>query len=117
MNMLQLNQVMSHWGSNDFDVTFKRYLQTVAHQALPLQQGLCYSSSVSDSDVSIQLISTQAFPNQIIFKVGVHYQGVINGSCCADDPTPICEQAEYCQIQIDVNRHSGLANVTLIDQA
>ena len=46
-------------------------------------------------------------------KTGIFYAGIIAGSCCADDPTPISEQNEYCEIQFDINKVTADAEATI----
>jgi len=47
-------------------------------------------------------------------KAGIFYTGVIAGCSCADDPTPIDEQNEYCVVQFDIDRTTADATVTLL---
>lgn len=39
-------------------------------------------------------------------KAGIFYTGIIAGCSCADDPTPIAEQSEYCVVQLCIDKAS-----------
>ncbi len=72
-----------------------------------LQQGLCYSSSVSDAPIQVCVLSVTDEAEQFIIKAGVFYSGVIAGCSCADDPTPVDEITEYCDLWIELDRQDG----------
>lgn len=82
--------------------------------SLPLQQGLTQSSHVSGEAFSPVVLSTQDMGDRILVKTGIFYSGVIAGSCCADDPTPVCEQTEYCEVLFEIDKASGDTQVTLL---
>ncbi|QLQ31404.1 MAG: hypothetical protein HZT40_07100 [Candidatus Thiothrix singaporensis] len=89
-------------------------IQCLDSAELPLQQALTQSSHVSGSPRTVIILQTAETPEQIQVKAGLFYAGVIAGSCCADDPTPLCEQPEYCELQFDINRQTAETIVTLL---
>jgi hypothetical protein len=60
------------------------------------------------------VIAAREAPGVIRVKAGIFYTGVIAGCSCADDPTPINEQNEYCVVQFDIDRATADASVTLL---
>ena len=54
-------------------------------------------------------------PECIRVRAGIFYTGVISGCNCADDPSPVDEQNEYCVVQIDINRTTAESTVSLKD--
>jgi hypothetical protein len=40
---------------------------------------------------------------------------VIAGCSCADDPTPTNELDEFCELQLDIDKLTAVATVTLLD--
>ncbi|MEZ5541890.1 MAG: hypothetical protein R3F42_07590 [Pseudomonadota bacterium] len=46
-------------------------------------------------------------------RAGLFYTGIIAGCSCADDPTPVEEQAEYCVVDITIDRLTGAATIRL----
>lgn len=84
------------------------------HQ-LPLQQALSQSSHVSDSNINVIILNTSTNETCIIAKVGIFYAGIIAGSCCSDDPTPVDEIQEYCELEFSIDKQTAEFSVTLLD--
>ncbi len=111
---MQLPAAARAWGSADFPATLKREL--AAHAAdLPLQQALTGTSAVSDEAITVVLLDAHADAAQIRAKVGIFFGGILAGCSCADDPTPVEPQTEYCELLLTFDRPSGKAAVELIE--
>ena len=54
--------------------------------------------------------------NLILVKAGIFYTGIIAGCSCADDPTPIAEQNEYCVLQFCIDKQTAETTVTLVSE-
>ena len=51
----------------------------------------------------------------IIFaRAGIFYTSIIAGCNCADDPSPVDEQTEYCEIQFEINKKTAETTVQLL---
>ncbi len=111
---LTLPKSLAAWDTPNFNTTLKAELEAVDASLLPLQQGLSLSSYVSDSPFSVMPIAAKADADSIHASVGVFYTGIIAGCSCADDPTPMDEQTDYCQLRLDIERESGAATVSLL---
>lgn len=109
--MITLAQSLAAWHSPDFESVLKQELEQLDKQLLPLQQGLAQSSYVSDSDISVSILSISETPDFIQAKAAILYGGIIAGSCCADDPTPLCEQPEYCELLFSINKTTAETQV------
>lgn len=83
---------------------------------LPLQQGLTTSSYVTDQPFQAMIISVNEEAGLIRAKAGIFYTGIIAGCSCADDPTPIEEQAEYCVVRLDIDSTTAEATVSLLEE-
>lgn len=81
---------------------------------LPLQQALSASNYALDGNLKAMIMDTSKDETHIRVKAGIFYTGVISGCNCADDPTPVDEQPEYCQVQIDINIATAQASIALI---
>lgn len=112
--MISLASALKAWGSPGFENRLKAEIQAMDAASLPLQQGLTQSSHVSGEAFSPVVLSTQDMGDRILVKTGIFYSGVIAGSCCADDPTPVCEQTEYCEVLFEIDKASGDTQVTLL---
>lgn len=110
---LFLPEAVAAWGRADFAAVLATEVQRQV-QALPLQQALGGSSAVADEPVQIMLMSSEADADRIRAKVGVFFSGVIAGCNCADDPTPVSSQPEYCELEIAIDRRHGDATVRLL---
>lgn len=80
---------------------------------LPLQQGLSASSYALDHDLRAVMLKVTHEGDVIQVKAGIFYTGVISGCNCADDPTPVDEQPEYCEVQIDINVSTAETYISL----
>lgn len=112
--MIHLPNVVNAWDTPDFQAVFIASIQALEITALPLQQALAHSSHVSDSPRTVVILDSSATADLIRVKTGIFYGGMIAGSCCADDPTPLCEQTEYCELQVEIDRQTAITRVSLL---
>ncbi len=113
---ITLPQALAAWRTPAFDDTLKQELAHLDSGQLPLQQGLTHSSHVTERPIQAMVLATDEKPAHIEVKIGVFYTGVIAGCSCADDPTPIDEQNEYCVLQLDIDRATADTTVTLLSE-
>lgn len=109
-----LGQTVAAWGQPDFPAVFSAEVQGLGANALPLQAGLAHSSQVSGDTFSVMVLESSATATHLQIRTGIFYAGVIVGSCCADDPTPLCEQPEYCELLFTLERSTAATCVTLL---
>jgi len=112
--VIRLPETLAAWGSPRFDQALKDELRDLDPGQLPLQAGLSQSSHVSDSDINVVILSVSESAGEIRVKTGIFYCGVIAGSCCADDPTPLDENTEYCEVQFTIDKHTAEVTITLL---
>lgn len=109
--MLQLQQSMQNWHSDQFAQVFKAELKQQDKNDLPLQQNLSYSSYVSDEPVSAVILKRHESDDCYIVEASIFYSGIIAGCSCADDPTPLDLQNEACDLTFYIDRHNGQTRV------
>lgn len=114
--MARLNSSLKAWDTPDFGRVFKKEAGQLGIGALPLQEGLSRSSHVSGDQYEVVVLGAMEEPTRIKVKAGVFYQGIIAGCSCADDPTPVDEQTEYCVLQFDIDKRTAETAVTLLDE-
>ena len=112
----RLPQSLHAWGTPGFNDVLKREIEQFDAAALPLQQALAHSSHVTDRPFQAMVIGAHEESGLIRVKAGIFYTGIIAGCSCADDPTPIDELTEYCVVQIDIDRTTADATVTLLEE-
>lgn len=112
--MIQLSKALNAWGTPDFEDVLKREIEQLDAGQLPLQQGLSTSSYALDNSLSAMIISVSEQAGVIYAKAGIFYSGIIAGCSCADDPTPVDENSEYCEVQFNIDKVTADTTVTLV---
>ena len=112
--MIRFNNSLSAWGKPDFSAVLKQEIVQMDPAFLPLQQGMSIGSHVTDRPVSAMIIRAHEEDGVIRVKAGIFYTSIIAGCSCADDPTPISENNEYCEVQFDIDRTTAETTVTLV---
>ena len=113
--MIQLPRSLRAWNSESFKAVIKQELCSIDTNLLPLQKGLHYSSMANADSLSISVLTINDDVKQILVKAGLFYTGIIAGCNCADDPTPVDENNEYCEVLLRINKQTAETTVTLID--
>ena len=113
--MMHLTKTLTAWGSPDFENILKMEIEQMKADQLPLQRGLSASSYALDHNVKVIIMYVSKDESFIHVKAGIFYTGVIAGCNCADDPTPVDEQPEYCEVQLDINISTAETSIVLLD--
>lgn len=112
--MIRLTKTLNAWGTPDFEDILKAEIEQLGAEQLPLQQGLSTSSYALDDKLNVRIIRVSDEAGFIRAKVGIFYAGITPGCSCADDPTPVEEQVEYCVVQLDINKTTAETTVALL---
>jgi len=112
--MIQLAKSLAAWGTPGFKAVLKTELEQLTTEQLPLQQGLSVGSYATGDNIQVMIISVSEQPGAICAKAGIFYTGIIAGCSCADDPTPVEEHSEYCEVSIEIDKNSAAAKVELL---
>ncbi len=102
------------WGTPGFRDTLRGEIEALGAAGLPLQQGLTKGSYAVDRDLQASILGVDEGPGALRVRAGLFYAGVIAGCSCADDPTPVEEQPEYCEVEILIDRATGEATLALV---
>lgn len=111
--MIRLTKALNAWGTPEFEGTLKQEIEQLDAAQLPLQQGLTTGNYVLDGHKAM-IIGASEDADVIRVKAGIFYSGIIAGCACADDPTPVNEESEYCVVQLDIDKQTGEAAITLL---
>lgn len=109
--MIHLSQSLRAWKSPDFDAVLKQEIGQLDAAQLPLQQGLSATSYALDDKFDVMVISAADDPAFIHAKVGIFYSGILGGCSCADDPTPVEPQSEYCEMRVSIDKTTAQAMI------
>ncbi|BAO45670.1 hypothetical protein [Thiolapillus brandeum] len=97
-----------------FSAMLKKELKNLGLSGLPLQQGLSSSSVALDDKLQVVLLNIEDDTDRILVRAGLFYTGIIAGCSCADDPGPVEEQNEHCEVAIEILKATGTASIKLI---
>lgn len=111
---MRLGKALNAWGTGDFDAILKKEIEELNAEELPLQQGLSTSSYALGDRIEAMVIGAHEQHGFIRARVGIFYSGIIAGCSCADDPTPVEPQPEYCEVQVDIDRTTAEATIVLM---
>jgi len=115
--MIRLPESLNAWQSPAFNGVLKRELEELGAAKLPLQHALSSSSIACDDKLNVMIISVADEPGVIRAKVGAFFSGIVAGCSCADDPTPVEAQNEYCELLLTIDKVTAATTVSLpIDQ-
>jgi len=103
------------WGKPEFSAVLKEEIERLDPDLLPLQKGLSKTSYIAGGPKDVVFISAKDSTDKIDVRVGIFYAGINAGSCCADDPTPVEEETEYCEVQLAINKKTAETEVVLLD--
>lgn len=112
--MIHLPQSVRAWNSSRFKDVLKQEIEQLGSRQLPLQQGVSTTSYALDGPFQVMVISVTDASGFIEAKLGVFFSGIIAGCSCADDPTPVEPQNEYCEMRLSIDKTTGQAAVTLV---
>ena len=112
--MICLPNTTKSWGVLSFKAVFKAEVELLDSQLLPLQQALMQGSYVSESKFSAMVLGFSEEAGIIFARAGIFYTSIIAGCNCADDPSPVDEQSEYCELQFEINKVTTEATVKLL---
>lgn len=112
--MIRLPAALDAWNSPQFMAVLKREIERLGGGQLPLQQGLTASSHALDDRFEAMIIGAADESGFIRAKVGVFFSGIITGCSCADDPTPVEPQNEYCELLFAIDKATAETTVTLL---
>ena len=113
MPMIRLSRALAACGTPALRDTLKQEIEALGAGDLPLQEGLSAGSYALDRDLRVMILALAEEPATIRVRAGVFFSSIIAGCSCADDPTPIDEQTEYCEVRIDIDRATGETTVAL----
>jgi hypothetical protein len=112
--MIRLTQSRNAFGTPAFQQVLKQEVEALSVDQLPLQQGLSTSSYALDDPPRVMVIDVRDDAQFIHAKAGIFYFGIIAGCSCADDPTPVDKNNEYCEVQLDINKNTADTEVILL---
>ncbi len=109
-----MDRVLDAWDTPAFREVLQAEIEQLDVRQLPLQQGLSQSSYALDDHIRVVIISVAGEAHVIRATAGIFYAGIIPGCSCADDPSPVHEYAEYCEVRLDIDRQTAETVIRLL---
>ena len=116
-NRLRLDNVLKSLKSSNFKEIVRKEIEQLNPDLLPLQQGMSQGSHVAEEPFKAIVIGYSEEQNYVILKVGIFYSSIIAGCSCADDPTPVDINQEYCVLKFQISKETGVTEVTLLPES
>lgn len=110
--MIKLDKALNAWGTPHFAATLKQEIEQLGVGQLPLQQGLSMGNYVLAEPITAVVLSVTEMEKIIRIKSGIFFKSVIGGCSCADDPTPVSEINEYCELWLDIDKATAATTVS-----
>lgn len=112
--MVRLTRSLAAWGTPAFGDVLKTELKDLGAAHLPLQAGLADSSYALEELLEVMITHAADTGDVLRVTAGIFYAGVIAGCSCADDPTPVESQAEYCEVELRIDKTNAETAIQLI---
>lgn len=112
--MVRLPASARAWDSADFETILKQEVRALGLEYLPLQKGLQSGSVALDRNLDVMVLDRRHGDGHAVIRLGLFYSGIVAGCSCADDPTPVDEVSEYCEVEITLDLASALASFALL---
>jgi hypothetical protein len=112
--VIKLKKTLDAFGASIFKDVMKDEVERLDIQLLPLQAGLSQGSYVSENKFTTMILGVSEKTGVILANASIFYTSIIAGCNCADDPSPIEEQTEYCEVQFKINKKTAAATVKLL---
>ncbi len=111
--MFYLPLSLEAFATASFNNVLRQEVCALDPDLLPLQQGLQNSSYAISDKLSVTVLEVKQDDKNITIKAGLLYNGIIAGCSCSDDPTPIDETNEYCDVVFCINKQTAETTVRL----
>lgn len=105
--MPRLSLSLAAFGTPGFEPTLKQEIAALGPDILGLQQGLTAGSIALPDNIGVTILHVNDGPASVHVRAGVFFSSILAGCACADDPTPENENAEYCEIKLEIDRRTG----------
>jgi hypothetical protein len=115
--MINLSKSLPVWGSEHFSQTFINEVSQLSLEKLPLQQAMSVGNVASKHNLQILIHHKREELEHLLVHCGIFYSSLISGCNCADDPTPIDYNTEYCELEFKIDKSSGETLINIRDES
>lgn len=112
--MIHLGKALKAWRTPAFKAIVQDEIEHLEADQLPLQQALAQTSYATGGTLGAVILDVTESAGNLRVKAGLFHSGIIAGCSCADDPTPLDEITEYCELLFDIDKQTAATRVTLL---
>jgi len=99
----------------EVEAVFKAELAATSPDELPLQQGMAHGNVAKGDGLTAMVIRTEVEPERYRIRAGLFFSSLVAGCACHNDPTPMADEAEYCEADFVIRRPDGATQASLVD--
>lgn len=111
--MIRLSNALAAWGTPGFRDVLKQEIESLDTSELPLVQAMRQGSVPLEGSIEASILSVSETAHSIAVRAAIFFKSLIAGCACADDPTPENENAEYCEVDFDIDKSTAETTATL----
>lgn len=112
------NEALKYWGSDEFPEYFKRAIQALELDQLPLFECCHHSGVIDQSSIDVMILSSSADMQALHLKIGVFFCEISSGCACRDDPSPAeIRENSYCELLVEIDRTDAAVKFTYASYA
>ena len=111
---LRLTQSLQAWNSEGFNQAFQQEVAELSLDELPLQQALSMGSHALQDNIKVMVNHVDESEGRIQVRAGIFFESIIAGCSCADDPTPLDTQSEYCEMEFSLDKVTAQTSILIV---
>jgi len=111
--MFYLQKTLESWGQPNFTESFKLEIGNLSAEELLLQKAQTHGNYTTTNNLGVTILSTNENEFRIEIKAGIFFTSAISGCQCADDPSPVDELNEYCEIYFTIDKSTAFSTARL----
>lgn len=112
--MLYLNKSLKASQTEQFKQVFIEEIMSLNLDQLPLQKALRMGSFAINDNLQIMINRISEQNNNLIINTSIFFSSIIAGCNCADDPSPIELNTEYCEMQFSINKSNAQTEIDIL---
>ena len=101
---------LAAWESPRFSEIFCEEVAALPASVLRLEKALLRGSHVLPEPPQVMLLNAAGDERTLQLRAGIFFASVLAGCNCADDPGPMDEYQEYCQVTFLLDRVTAVAD-------
>ena len=112
------DEALQYWGSDEFPQYFKRAIQALDLDQLPLFECCNHSAVIDQKSIDVMILSSSADEQTIHLKIAVFFCEILSGCACSDDPSQgEIRENSYCELLVEIDQDNSQVDFTYASYA